>query len=532
MRLYTAVLIVGVLILSGLTGAAAAPSGGQGNGGDSGSASGFIVVLDSGDPNDVAAEHSQRHNAEVSHVYTTALRGYAAQMSEQAADRVARDDRVAYVDRDGEVEALHHQCGHSGGPPGSGEGECSDSDTGAVHGTVTADDTGEGIDGATVTLDGETDYTATTGSNGGYEITEVATGDYTATADADGYEAQSQPVTVTADTTTTADFSLTAAPEDGSQSVPWGVDRVGAPSAHDAGRTGGDPSSDEGVRIYVIDTGIDAEHSDLNVDGGHAVEECKGGDCSADYDDDHGHGTHVAGTAAALDDNADVLGVAPDARLYAVKVLSKNGRGTRSGVIAGIDWVTTETKTHGQPTVANMSLGGSGEKTAICTESGLSDGTDSYHEAICNAKNAGVVFSVAAGNSGADAQDSVPAAYDDAVITVSATTEGDDWPSWSNWGDNSAGWTDNDSAPVALAAPGADILSTRLGGGTTTKSGTSMAAPHVAGAAALFLDANPQSAGHSAFANTRSSLLSTAESTDGFSNTSGNPHAEDFLSVN
>lgn len=527
MRLYTAILMVAVLILSALTGAAAgAPSEGQGNGGDSGSASGFIVVLDSGDPNDVAAEHSQRHNAEVSHVYTTALRGYAAQMSEQAADRVARDDRVAYVDRDGEVHTLHHECSHSGGPPGSDPPDCSDPDSGTVSGTVTDSGTDDGISDASVVLDGTETYSTTTDGGGTYSIPGVDGGDYTATADADGYDPESKEITVDGDTT--INFALTESSDggddSGDQTVPWGIDRIGAPTAHD-------DSTGVDIRIYVIDTGIDVEHSDLDVAAdGYAVEECKGGGCSAPWDDDHGHGTHVAGTAAALDNDLDVLGVAPDARLYAVKVLSKNGRGTRSGVIAGIDWVTTETERHGQPTVANMSLGGSGSKDHGCTDDGL-DGSDAYHEAICNAKNAGVVFSVAAGNSGADAQDSVPAAYDDAVITVSATTEGDDWPSWSNWGADSAGWTDNDSAPVALAAPGVDILSTRLGGGTTTKSGTSMAAPHVAGAAALYLDANSESANHSAFANTRSSLLNTAESTTDFSNTSGNPHAEDFLSV-
>jgi subtilisin len=182
-----------------------------------------------------------------------------------------------------------------------------------------------------------------------------------------------------------------------------------------------------------------------------------------------------------------------------------------------------------------MSLGGSGSKDGECTDDGF-NGDDSLHHAICNAKNDGVVFAVAAGNDGdddGDAEGSVPAAYDDAVITASATTQGDDWPDWSKWGDESAGWTENDSAPVAIAAPGVDILSTRMDGGTTTKSGTSMASPHVAGAAALFLGDTSQSADGSAFSNTRQSLLDGAESTDGqgWDNTSGNPHDEDFLDV-
>ncbi len=303
------------------------------------------------------------------------------------------------------------------------------------------------------------------------------------------------------------------------QTVPWGIERVGSQNNNNTGA---------GVAIYIIDTGIDANHRDLNVVGGFAVEECKGGGCSSSWDDDQGHGTHVAGTAAALDNDVDVVGVAPDADLYAVKVLNRRGSGTRSGVIAGVDWVTEHASQNGVATVANMSLGGSGSKSGTCTNSGFS-GTDAYHEAICNSRNAGVVYVVAAGNSGADSDGAVPAAYDDAVITVSATNANDDWTSWSNWGNRSAGWTSNDSAPVAIAAPGASILSTAAGGGTTTMSGTSMSAPHVAGAAALVLSSSNQPNDGRAFENVRSALLNSAEDTGGFSNTSGNPHDEDFL---
>lgn len=303
-----------------------------------------------------------------------------------------------------------------------------------------------------------------------------------------------------------------------SQTVPWGIDRIGS---QNNGNTGA------GIRVYVLDTGIDPNHRDLNVAGGFASENCRGR-CPAPWHDDHGHGTHVAGTSSALDNDVDVVGVAPDSVLYAVKVLSKSGSGSRSGVIAGIDWVAQQAIDYGQPVVANMSLGGSGSKTGTCTDSGFV-GSDTYHEALCNAKNAGVVFVVAAGNSGADAAGAVPAAYDDAVITVSATNANDDWTSWSNWGNSSAGWTSNTSAPVAIAAPGASILSTQTGGGTTTMSGTSMASPHVAGAAALILSSNPQQNNGSAFLNVRSILLNQAEDTSSFSNTSGNPHDEDFV---
>ncbi len=320
------------------------------------------------------------------------------------------------------------------------------------------------------------------------------------------------------------------------QVVPWGIARTGADKNTNTG---------QGIRVYIIDTGIDLNHSDLkaniNIESGFASEACKGGGCVKPWHDDHDHGTHVAGTVGALDNNIDVVGVAPLVTLHAVKVLSKAGSGSRSGVIAGVDWVASETKMHGVATVANMSLGGSGSKTGSCTSSGFS-GSDTYHAAICNAKNVGVIFVVAAGNDGANAAGSVPAAYYDAVITVSATTctrDGqvcqngtDNWTSWSNWGNASdSAWPSNGSLPVIIAAPGHGTLSTKRGGGTVSFSGTSMASPHGAGAAALFLKSNPQNANGSAFTNTRAGLLNAAEGTSGWNNTSGNPHSEAFLTA-
>lgn len=317
---------------------------------------------------------------------------------------------------------------------------------------------------------------------------------------------------------------------DTSQTLPWGVDRVDADLN---GNTG------SGTHVYIIDTGIDATHADLqgNLGNGYAAVSCQDTTsgppgqrttCDNSWDDDNGHGTHVAGTVGAIDNSDFVVGVAPDVTLHAVKVLDGGGGGTFSGIIDGIDWVASEAASLGTAVVANMSLGGSGSMTGSC-DNGSFTGDDNLHRAICNAAGNGVVFAVAAGNDGADAEGSVPAAYEDSVITVSATNSSDDWASFSNWGDNSASWTSHVSAPVTIAAPGVDILSTWNDGGTNTISGTSMASPHVAGGAALYITSNPQSGDFSAFTNTRSGLLSADESSDGFSNTSGNPHDEDFL---
>ncbi len=305
------------------------------------------------------------------------------------------------------------------------------------------------------------------------------------------------------------------------QVMPWGIARTGADINNNEGA---------GVHVYVLDTGLDSDHPDLaaNIGNGMAFEACKGRDCSQAWDDDHGHGTHVGGTIGAIDNSQDVVGMASQVTLHAGKICSSRGSCPNSSTIAALDWVTSEVSARGQAAVVNMSIGGGGSVTGTCTNAGFV-GTDSYHEAICNARNAGVVVVVAAGNDSDNAANYTPAGYADTVITVSSAKQGDDWNSFSNWGNQSASWTSNNSAPVAIAAPGGAILSLRKGGGTTTMSGTSMASPHVAGAAALYLASNPQQANGNAFINTRAALLQTAESTNSFSNTSGDPHSEDFL---
>ena len=180
---------------------------------------------------------------------------------------------------------------------------------------------------------------------------------------------------------------------------------------------------------------------------------------NADATDNSGHGTHVAGTVAAADNEWDVVGVAPGAPITGVKVLGCTGYGSTSGVIAGVDWVTRNARL---PAVANMSLGG-----------GASAALD---QAVTESADAGVFYAIAAGNSHADACNYSPAraGTHQGVLTLGATDSQDRPASFSNYG-----------SCVDLWAPGVSILSTRLGGGTTTLSGTSMASPHGAGTGAL-----------------------------------------------
>jgi PKD repeat protein len=235
--------------------------------------------------------------------------------------------------------------------------------------------------------------------------------------------------------------------------------------------------------VAVLDTGIDRQHPDLNVAGGIDCTYYTGWwfnrtyycEESADGDDDHYHGTHVAGTIGALDNGDGVVGVAPGARLWAVKVLDAQGSGYTSGIIAGIEWVVE----HNDIEVINMSLGGSGQSTA-------------YRNAIDAAVASGVVVVVSAGNDDANANNYSPA-FVPSAITVSALADFDGAPGGSGSQtcrsdqDDTLADFSNYGPVVDIAAPGVCILSTfpLEQGGSGTISGTSMAAPHVAGAAAL-----------------------------------------------
>jgi len=224
------------------------------------------------------------------------------------------------------------------------------------------------------------------------------------------------------------------------QETPWGVTRVGG-SLGASGRT-----------AWVIDTGVDLDHADLNLDLAMTKNFVSTENIT---DDTNGHGTHVAGTIAAIDNGLDVVGVAAGNVVVGVRVLDTNGSGAISDIVAGIDYVAQ----NGSPgDVANMSLGGKGESQAM-------------EDAIKRATDLGIQFAIAAGNDGADASDYTPASIDTlGAVTVSAIGENDCLASFSNYG-----------APVDVAAPGVDVVSLANGGGTRPLSGTSMAAPHVAG---------------------------------------------------
>ena len=291
----------------------------------------------------------------------------------------------------------------------------------------------------------------------------------------------------------------------GGQVVPEGVKRVGAPTAS---------SNGTGIGVAIVDTGIDFAHRDLSV----APESFSafGGSCQ----DGNGHGTHVAGTVAALENSVDVVGVAPQAKPYCVKVLDNSGNGSDITVMDGLDWIGQNAGLVNPPIrVVNMSLGREGT---------LGD-NDALRAAVAALYNAGIVVVVSAGNDQSlEVQNNVPATYPE-VLAVASTT--------ARTGTNkcrflpggiqadTASYFTTDGAfsggiGVTVSAPGEDqenvnagclisstgILSTRNGGGTTRLSGTSMAAPHVSGVVARLM----QVLGLSGVETIRSWIRSTA----------------------
>lgn len=223
------------------------------------------------------------------------------------------------------------------------------------------------------------------------------------------------------------------------QVTPWGITRVGGGTQTAAGRA------------IVIDSGVDFNHPDLNVNTALAANFSS----DSNGDDLNGHGTHVAGTIAALNNSIGVVGVAPGTEVIPVKVLNRRGSGSNSGVIAGIDYAAGIARSGD---VANMSLGG-----------GFSQ---ALNDAVIAAASTGLKFALAAGNESTSATTKSPASANGAnIFTISSFANGDVWSSFSNFG----------NPPVDFAEPGSSIFSTYKDGGYATLSGTSMAAPHAAG---------------------------------------------------
>ncbi|MEN8120031.1 MAG: S8 family peptidase [Bacteroidota bacterium] len=242
-------------------------------------------------------------------------------------------------------------------------------------------------------------------------------------------------------------------PEPEDQVIPYGITRVGY----------GDGT---GKTAWIIDTGVDVDHPDLNVDAASGYDFINN-DASAD--DDNGHGSHCAGTVAGIDNEIGVVGVAANATIVPVKVLDRRGSGAYSVIIAGVDFVAANAS---PGDAANMSLGG-----------GVYEPID---DAVVNLANAGIYVALAAGNESDDANNHSPARANAANIwTVSAMDENDYFAYFSNYG----------NPPIEFCMPGVNTFSTYKDGGFTTMSGTSMASPHMCGVL-LMTGGNPSTDGY------------------------------------
>jgi subtilisin len=267
------------------------------------------------------------------------------------------------------------------------------------------------------------------------------------------------------------------------QTLPTGIERIG---------TNLNPTVGGGVSIgldvAVLDTGIRKDHPDLNVAGGRNF--ANGG--PDNWGDSNGHGTHVAGTIGAIDNGIGVVGVAPGVRLWSVRVCGNSGFCMSGDIIAGIDWVAQQKTQHNQQlpdgtnfAAANFSIS-SGDSLNECGSP-----ANATHKAICGLVGTGVVFVMAAGNDGRY-KEPYPVAFSvSAIADFDGLPGGDAAPTCRTDTDDTLANFSNYGRYISIAAPGVCILSTWNDGGYATISGTSMAAPHVTGAVALYLHANP-----------------------------------------
>jgi subtilisin len=271
------------------------------------------------------------------------------------------------------------------------------------------------------------------------------------------------------------------------QGLPTGVNRVNA-------EPGGNQGS--GIAVAILDTGIDLDHPDLHVSGSSSP--VNGTNCltpGARADDDNGHGTEVAGVVGAHNNTFGVIGVAAKAKLYAVKAAGSDGHGTTALFTCALNYVDANSPAKGgEIKVANISSTAVGSDDNNC---GLTN-NDSLHQAVCRVVNDGVTVVAAAGNDGTDFANLRPASYDQ-VITATALSDYDGEPcglatGFADADDTPASftnWTATERSVHTLMAPGQNILSTNIGGTYVTRSGTSLAAPHIAGSAALYIFRHP-----------------------------------------
>lgn len=416
----------------------------------------YIVVLKESheDPELSISEMEKKHGVIADKKYTKVLRGFSANMSTVKMMRMKMDTRVLFISEDRSVSIATK-------PSDVGNKSSSNSQL-----NTNQQSTGTQTEGSVPP------------SQGIIHREQSSDGKETLESDAVG-GVKGKPNKPSA---TSSPVVIPAQPE---QLIPAGIKRINADKITNTG---------SGVGIAVLDTGIDLSHPDLVQNLGTSSKSCVSGTPSAQ--DDNGHGTHVAGTISAVNNAIGVVGVAPDTKLYAVKVLDSRGSGTWSSIICGIDWITANAKSLNIK-VVNMSLGGPGTSDNAC---GMLNG-DALHRAICNSTAQGITYVVAGGNSSQNSSSYVPASYEDTVITVSALVDTDGmfggFGSATSFGyDDTFASFSNYGQDVDLGAPGVNVLSTWTGGTYNTLNGTSMASPHVAGAAALYLRNHPTSTWH------------------------------------
>jgi len=463
----------------------------------------YIVILAEGVSADTIGA---QYGAVIEHRYTAVFNGFAGFVPPGRVDALSNDLGVLSVSPNRVVTANHHREGHDGGGGGGNGGNDApsvtitspDNNSTFDSGTTidfagTANDTEDGVLTASLSWDSSLD--GHIGDGGSFDAI-LSDGDHTITAE----------VTDSGGKTGKDSVKITVGGGGGgggesTQVVPSGVQRIGADPWANLSHDG------TGVGVAILDTGIDFNHADLNV-----AADCftAFGTAPQDCQDEHGHGTHVAGIVAAQDNTIDVVGVAPGATVYAVKVLTVSplgAGGTDATVIAGLEWVALDPDEVSPPIrVVNMSLGRPASEDP--------DDDAALNAAVAAVHNLGISLAVAAGNSASkEVKDFVPAGFAE-VMAVASTTAQDGkkgkgpcrnvqvLADTASFFTTDGKFDTETNIGVTISAPGAKqedlkgcalletvgILSLNLGGGTTRKSGTSMSAPHVAGVLALMWD--------------------------------------------